>query len=69
MVRTIKANCTDCGFLLLLLILLMLLCLWSWLWLLMLLLLLSLAAVPGHGACKRGGGLELMLELQDWKAH
>ena len=29
----------------------------------MLLLLLSLAAVAGHGACKRAGGLELMLEL------
>ena len=29
----------------------------------MLWLLLSLAAVAGHGACKRAGGLELMLEL------
>ena len=35
----------------------------------MLLLLLSLAAVTGHGACKRAGSLELKLELQDWNSH
>ena len=31
----------------------------------MLLLLLSFAAVVGHSACKRAGGLELRLQLED----